>query len=1136
MASKKSKVMEEIGIDIASPDCVDINNVYDEYESANIEGAHDKGHGSDFHVGLRMVMEEVWNFLSNNHNIPKVIYTESSLIPERVGFTGKRLYDFIVVNIREDNKTEIIDLKNKIYKAYKEVYPKLHNKGYTVFNVPDFFMSPEEIKAIVTTYSKSCGKKDIERLVNYIRNSRGLNNQGNDQSRWKEVNVEFSESLFQRKVVLERKHEKEREERKGEAVRNARVFHKYFHEEAFREYYDESLLLSIPVVGASSGKTDSLSGMGGLFVMFAYEDAQNIDIGKEEAKHICSVASQIMKDFFSPYLFSSAIDNYKNRLKEERKSEISSIMSRNMSHNIGSHVLASPELLDKAFDNVSEDSSQREIKKEKDKVQAIHNFLQQRMDFIARIISYTPSWREPMFFCRDLLDGLLSQELLLGYLVKDQGYKREDISFYVHYKGSCRKFDVGGSHSLTNNLSEANDFSGCSASEDSALEDFLVAIPGGSIGAHAFYDILENVMRNSAKYGENRDKLEVHLNVDRNDDRYKVTLWDNLSPRQMQGEDRVRLVKKPLAEPLVDPRTGDTHTKGRGLQEVKECARLLAHPYAGKESDITEELNDWMFELESDGVTRNLPVKVFPHSHDGQEYLGYEFHLQNPHLVGIACPGNSFCLNARERDDAKGAGIYTYAGDGDDSSTLESLTEYAHQFGVIWMPGGDSGKRQEKEILEFIVKHHHLLPYRLLLATSQGQRGALAQEVEEAEDIPERRVHLCEKEQLRQILDRNNGNWTQSVLNVYELWLRQFKPLRNGKKWQMLILFQRGKADSVAFRKWRTALEGFSSDVIDVHVGQFHYEEGDSCFDTVKYSTSCLQKEDIAKKIVDEPERFIVFDNHRNGLESLSTPEYSPISIKGDLACYHEVSHTHALRLHQSLESPPQNSFGVAYFVLGLLESALADILIVDERLAEACFKKSSDDADGLAVDSFLYERLRNAGIHAVYSFHTNIATKNKKRIFISDSIKETNKYLKNEGGSWELSNKEGIHLTEYNGESEYYVNVHRSNKGYKEGVDKFDYEKGSRNADFIILHQGVLDRLSSRKPSRWRGKKDMEALYTFSPSIVITSGRGRNFREGVTPETTPFLEFSTIRESTYAEISKFHLARTLFSVVGKND
>jgi len=99
--------------------------------------------------------------------------------------------------------------------------------------------------------------------------------------------------------------------------------------------------------------------------------------------------------------------------RHARRTAVASIMARNMSHNIGSHVLPSTKLLSRLPIGATEDKI-REFKRE---MQQFHAYLQQRMDFNAQVVTYRVTWGEPLFFFRDLLQGFFQQTILLNLLI-----------------------------------------------------------------------------------------------------------------------------------------------------------------------------------------------------------------------------------------------------------------------------------------------------------------------------------------------------------------------------------------------------------------------------------------------------------------------------------------------------------------------------------------------------------------------------------------------------------------------------------------------------------------------------------------------------------------------------------------------
>ncbi len=156
-------------------------------------------------------------------------------------------------------------------------------------------------------------------------------------------------------------------------------------------------------------------------------------------------------------------------------------------------------------------------------------------------------------------------------------------------------------------------------------KDLLIALPGGVIGAQALFAILENVMRNSAKYVGKDDRAahreksgpyEVFFRIEKEiiaksqeavqceaSQRYSVLVWDSLSsdpklsaeraaPVEINGshpepQRRLDCIRKALRRPLLDEE-GRPEMKGRGVLEIKECGRMLAAPHFDKEAAVND--------------------------------------------------------------------------------------------------------------------------------------------------------------------------------------------------------------------------------------------------------------------------------------------------------------------------------------------------------------------------------------------------------------------------------------------------------------------------------------------------------------------------------------------------------------------
>jgi len=211
-------------------------------------------------------------------------------------------------------------------------------------------------------------------------------------------------------------------------------------------------------------------------------------------------------------------------LKESLKSAIAAIMSRNGSHNIGSHIISA------ASSNINDYSD----------TQMLLKYIQQRMDFIATITTEFPNWSYPVWFTKDLMRRFYEQRLVLEYIAESEGVRA--------YEFQPKNKDEKQEHKLLirikilrNGENEPEEIIGINelitTYKERLKNDLQLAIPGGIIGHQAFYTILENIIRNSAKHGwsksenKNGNNLEITIQINECEDKdyHIVEIWDNVS-------------------------------------------------------------------------------------------------------------------------------------------------------------------------------------------------------------------------------------------------------------------------------------------------------------------------------------------------------------------------------------------------------------------------------------------------------------------------------------------------------------------------------------------------------------------------------------------------------------------------------
>ena len=306
---------------------------------------------------------------------------------------------------------------------------------------------------------------------------------------------------------------------------------------------EETIYFNIPIIGAN---VDSLEieykGQAVAFCYLVFENPNRLNIAdyiRNFAKHISPVIDYNIKNVIFNLLYGVTNKLQEKIKKESLKSAKAAIMSRNMSHNLGSHVMfyikqklqsvskiVDSKVLDNIIPGKIPDIAAVEAAIKANKgielpflvgLGRFINYLQERQDYIATIATdYIPANSTISFkdFIYDELKpelryqrhhsksddaGWKSGNLLLDYIAYSEGYR------------SCDKIEI-----------LFGEFNGSSPVKDTnpdkdfqKLREFNIAVPGGVIGRQALFSIFENIIRNAAKHSERRsdNKLVLQLSL-----------------------------------------------------------------------------------------------------------------------------------------------------------------------------------------------------------------------------------------------------------------------------------------------------------------------------------------------------------------------------------------------------------------------------------------------------------------------------------------------------------------------------------------------------------------------------------------------------------------------------------------------
>lgn len=780
----------------------------------------------------------------------------------------------------------------------------------------------------------------------------------------------------------------------------------------------------------------------------------------------------------SPYIYEKTIyDLQQLAYSHALHSAVAAIMARNMSHNIGSHVLA----------NIS---TTNDILNQKD-FKNLEKFIQQRMDFIAQISTELAAWSYPCWFYKQLMRDFYSQRYLLEYISSSEGLKPYD---YNNNGNQTEKLKINFSVNNGN------------------AQDTSIAIPGGIIGQHAFYIILEDIIRNSSKHNwavlkddEKKDKnLEITINVEDKpeNDFITVTIWDNISninkgsnedlpdnwetiiPEEIQNQPLHQKMNMYLMRGLIDE-AGKLRKENWGLAEMK-----IAAGYLQKKS---------IEEIGKEGKEVLDIIKAVAVKNNDKYHLGYTFKIFKPKEVLIITNNN---IDDDKKDKLKKLSVYI-------DKELPKICDY--EFCVINDENNDlvegikeiSNGKNSSETLRKITDDLEKYPYRLFICLKDGQT---INKNNLSSPLKERIVFISVTELsgiFQNSIDENKIKEIKTKL--YSKWVKHLAGLRGQKNNITLLVKLTGQDTSeeelpVELKNLsdeQKQILGISKDYVPytlpkdlrINLGSSDNEPYNNrlnlqnnfiMVETPPTRSNCIYLNNLNNAVVSNK---IIYARHRN-LDSATVD------------CLYFESLTGAAQHFPIISQLPEDDYYKKKMIYQLVENGLINVGICDERFAQSTIFSTS------MPGSLTYnEYLIASGVYVVGKFLTYQIPNIQPDLVVF--IEEDNNI------NVQLAKK----TQEQNGQ-------------YKWEIDSKNNKKIDINLQFLIIHQGILDKLGETKKEI---EDKLDKLKTRIPFIVVTSGRGRP--ENV-PDNVKFLPFANLEATMLSKPhSKFILTQLLMNL-----
>lgn len=555
---------------------------------------------------VNMIIEKHFNHISDEY------FFEYSTIGSTINIHRKELYCFSAIKGSDY-------FKERLYKyaqpVIKEVFSDVQRNW---FHNPQLFIAPS-----INTVSPFISKKnttypdlleigvDIDKIIAKIDgdalNAKQSYPQISSDGSLYILDLRYDRSF---ELILESSKSIFKEYEGDENLLTA-SYHKGA--ELLRACYDRILdikdeenyyYLTFPIISARNSQVSEIysflyskeemakrvQGTGHFFIYFKVGDNITEDELKRKIDSLYCEMNLVLNFLSLNYIFNSALDLYTQSRKEAIKSAISAIMARNMSHNLGSHFISNTKHY---FNDLAEKSTDTQREKDYRGIRHTLQYIQERMDFIATIVSTDRFPYGPVNVKSQIFDELTPDEFgarhekattnfLLEYIVFS-----EDISKQSNTSNSKVKL------SLKLISDKGKKFGGQSKNENQeAKEEFAklnLAVPGGILGRHAIFTIIENVIRNSAKHDKEsipEDGLTVSIKI--GEDHFVIFDNKKNANKKIKGVVLKEELNKRYAEIKILS-DGIIDKSNKGLKEILISALWLNN----------HSLSDWFGEYEN---------------------------------------------------------------------------------------------------------------------------------------------------------------------------------------------------------------------------------------------------------------------------------------------------------------------------------------------------------------------------------------------------------------------------------------------------------------------------------------------------------------------------------------------------------
>lgn len=329
----------------------------------------------------------------------------------------------------------------------------------------------------------------------------------------------------------------------------------------------------------------SSGGVSGLMFSFIAEAGER----QEDKEQLINDLAYTISNAFAKNMFNIILKLQDISMRRYlMKFAIATVMARNLAHNLGSHVLAKITQKDNLdlFINLDDEELGRSI------IAHFNQYLRTRMDFLADISTSEPLGSVARRLDADIIQKFKEARVITNFISGSQVDQVNIIFENLAYPG----------------------------------QDLIVQIPHGELGNHAFYIILENIIRNICKHEHHLlqsntlnlvIKARSFQSKTKRERGYLITIHDTIKRKHKELRSLVQTInEKYIDSSLIE----DKHRIRKlawGIAEMKIASIYLRKKNPSEYIDIFLEPNF-------------LRAVTLPSDEPRYSYMGYELYLKKP--------------------------------------------------------------------------------------------------------------------------------------------------------------------------------------------------------------------------------------------------------------------------------------------------------------------------------------------------------------------------------------------------------------------------------------------------------------------------------------------------------------------------